>query len=146
MKKILTSILVMALLCSTLSTYAFAATNNGDITVVPNAATVYAEVTMSIIGNTAYISLQCDSGNSATTYIQATSYIEKLVGGQYVKIPLENGQTQWTNTASGDFMSLSITQKILTGAGQYRVTTQYLIHNPSTGNQVKTATYTANYN
>ena len=100
---------------------------------------------MSIVGNTAYISLQCDSGNSATTYIQATSYIEKLVGGQYVKIPLESGQTQWTNTASGDFMSLTITQKILTGAGQYRITTQNLIHNPNTGNQVKTATHIANY-
>lgn len=144
MKKIFISILVTVLLCSTFSTYAFAATDNIDITIAPNSA-VYAYDVMGIANGTASITLYCNSGNSETLYIQATSYIEKLVGSKYVKIPLENGQTEWTNTVSGSVMNVAVSQKILTGTGQYRVTTQYLIHNSCTGNQVITATHIANY-
>lgn len=145
MKKLFVSILAIALLCSTIPTAAFAATNDFDVAIMPYASAIYVDNTITIVNGVANIELLCSSGTSATTYIQATSYIEKLVGGSYVRVPLENGQTEWTNTVSGNVMSVTVNQKIMTGTGQYRLTTQYVIHNSSTGNQVKTATHIANY-
>ena len=148
MKKIFAAILVIALLSSAMAPACFAAENDVVWTIIAEekATTINATNTMIIIDGIAHITLYCKPSGATATYIQATSYIEKQVGSQWVVMPLENGDTQWSNITSSTTMNTLVTQKLTTGTGTYRVTTNYVVYLAGIGNRPATATYTAIYN
>ena len=55
-------------------------------------------------------------------------------------MPLESGETEWTNTASGTSMNMFVEQKITTGSGNYRVITVFAIYYIGVGTRYETAT------
>ena len=139
MKKIFVAILVIALLCSPVC-LAANDDNHWEIIVEPASSENIVKNTTGIYNGIAYIQLYCKTNSSTAISITATSYIEKLVGSQWVVMPLENGDTEWTNTVSGNSMNLSVEQRITTGAGRYRVTTTFAIYHIGVGMRYETAT------
>lgn len=147
MKKIFTAILIIAMLCSTMAPTCLAANNDEcwEIIAEPASSENIVRNTTGIYNGIAYVQLYCKTNNSSVISITATSRIEKKVGNQWVVMPLENGDTEWTNTASGNSMNLSVEQRITTGAGMYCVTTTFAIYYIGIGTRYETATYETTY-
>lgn len=147
MKKIFAAILIIAMLCSTMAPTCLAANNDEcwEIIAEPASSENIVRNTTGIYNGIAYIQLYCKTNNSSVISITATSRIEKKVGNQWVVMPLENGDTEWTNTASGNSMNLSVEQRITTGTGTYCVTTTFAIYYIGIGTRYETATYETTY-
>jgi hypothetical protein len=140
MKKIFAAIIAIAILYS-IAVPCFASENeiweiygderSGSIT-VDNRTAAYNGV--------AYAVLYCQPNDASVTFIQATSYIQKFVNGNWVTMTLEDGNTQWVDYASNRYMNLSVEQALTAGRGDYRITTTFAIYFYGVGNTYKTAT------
>lgn len=147
MKKIFSAILVIALLCTMMTPICFAAENENYWSVITGTkhADVNAETGANVYNGTAYITLYCQPNDASVNFIRATSYIDKNNNGQWTRMELENGDTEWVNYASSSSMNLSVQQKLTAGKGEYRITTEYAIYYIGVGYEYVTVSCTVNY-
>lgn len=123
MKKFISVFLALALCFSILSAPASAAGENDPITPRYTNATV-AKVVLSIDDSgLATINSSC-TAIPGTTWIRATTYLEKKVNGTWTRVDILSTDDQWVTMINTRVFSVTKTHQ-LTGRGTYRAVTTF---------------------
>lgn len=123
MKKIISAFLALALCFSVLSAPASAAVDDNAIVPYYTNATT-ARVTLAIDDTgLATISSSCTAIPS-TTWIRATTYLEKQVNGTWTRVDILSTDDQWVTMINTRVFSVTKTHQ-LTSRGTYRAVTTF---------------------
>lgn len=123
MKKTISVFLALALCFSVLGTPASAAIDDNAIVPYYTNATV-ARVTLAIDANgLATVNSYC-SAIPGTTWIRATTYLEKKVNGTWTRVDILSTDDQWVTMINTRVFSVTKTHQ-LTSRGTYRAVTTF---------------------
>lgn len=123
MKKVLTIFLAIVICFSALSVPVLAAVEDDAIMPCHTNATV-AQVTLVINDNgLATINSTC-TGIPGTTWIRATTYLEKKVNGVWTRVDILSTDDQWVTMINTRVFSVTKTHQ-LTSKGTYRAVTTF---------------------
>ena len=123
MKKVLSVFLALALCFSVLCAPASAAVENDPITPRYTNATV-AEVVLAINDSgLATVNSSC-TAIRGTTWIRATTYLEKKVNGTWTRVDILSTDDQWVTMINTRLFSVTKTHQ-LTSRGTYRAVTTF---------------------
>ena len=123
MKKSISVFLALALCFSILSAPASAAAEDNAIIPRYTNATV-AEVTMAIDNSGLATIKSCCTAIPSTTWIRATTYLEKKVNGTWTRVDILSTDDQWVTMINTRVFSVTKTHQ-LTSRGTYRAVTTF---------------------
>ena len=123
MKKVLSVFLALALCFSFFNTPASASVENDAITPRYTNATV-AEVTMAINDSGLATIKSCCTAIPGTTWIRATTCLEKKVNGTWTRVDILSTNDQWVTMINTRVFSVTKTHQ-LTSRGTYRAVTTF---------------------
>lgn len=125
MKNVLSFFLALSLCFSIFSTPASASTENNAV--MPRYTnTTIAQVTLAIDGSgLATIDSYC-TAIPGTTWIRATTYLEKKVNGTWTRVDIMSTDDQWVTMINTRVFSVTKTHQ-LTSRGTYRAVTTFTV-------------------
>lgn len=124
MKKIIAIFLVFALCSSVLLVPAWARSEEVAAPYYANASSAQTSLTIDENGK-ASILVYC-LGSTSVKSIQATTYLEKKVNGNWLRVDIDQPDDQWVSTTSLRIFSVTRTQD-LTSKGTYRAVTVFVV-------------------